>query len=191
MPTVLEISDAKIDSSFSNVQFLLDDYLNPGVFRKNRTNYGGGLIIYIRKDTPWKRLQQYEESNIERTFFEVAINERKWLSFAIYRPPYDSNLELFLQYLKKMSDKAFDRYQNIIIFGNINIDIKRNKGGKYELYNHLCETFCLKNMIKVDTCPTKTSSSSIDMLLTKQPRYFMLSLSIETGISDVHTVIFK
>ena len=88
-----------------------------------------------------------------------------------------------------MTDKAFDKYENIIILGDINIDIKRDKGEKSELFSHFCETFSLKNMIKADTCFTKTSSSSVDILLTNQPRYFMHSLSIETGISDVHTLI--
>ena len=188
-PTVLAISETKVDASFPNVQFLLDDYFNPGDFRKDRTSHGGGLMIYIRKGTPCKRLQQYEEKNIESICFEIAINKRKWLIFAIYRPPYNSNLQSFFQYLNRMTDKAFDKYENIIILGDINIDIKRDKGEKSELFSHFCETFSFKNMIKADTCFTKTSSSSVDILLTNQPRYFMHSLSIETGISDVHTLI--
>ena len=78
MPTVLAISETKVDASFPNVQFLLDDYFNPGDFRKDRTNHGGGLMIYIRKGTPCKRLQQYEEPNIESICFEIEVNKRKW-----------------------------------------------------------------------------------------------------------------
>ena len=74
MPTVLAISETKVDASFPNVHFLLDDYFNPGDFRKDRTSHGGGLMIYIRKGTPCKRLQQYEEKNIESICFEIAIN---------------------------------------------------------------------------------------------------------------------
>ena len=106
MPTVLAISETKVDASFPNIQFLLDDYFNPGDFRKDRTNHGGGLMIYIRKGTPCKRLQQYEEPNIESISFEIAVNKRKWLIFAIYRPPYNSNLQSFFQYLNRMTDKA-------------------------------------------------------------------------------------
>ena len=189
MPTVLAISETKVDASFPNVQFLLDNYFNPGDFRKDRTSHGGGLMIYIRKGTPCKRLQQYEEKNIESICFEIAINKRKWLIFAIYRPPNNSNLQLFFQYLNKMADKAFDKYENIIILGDINIDIKRDSGEKSALFSHFCETFSFKNLIKSDTCFTKTSASSVDIILTNQPRYFMHSLSIETGISDVHTLV--
>ena len=88
-----------------------------------------------------------------------------------------------------MADKAFDKYENIIILGDINIDIKRDSGEKSELFSHFCETFSFKNLIKSDTCFTKTSASSVDIILTNQPRYFMHSLSIETGISDVHTLV--
>ena len=57
MPTVLAISETKVDASFPNVQFLLDNHFNPGDFRKDRTSHGGGLMICIRKGTPCKRLQ--------------------------------------------------------------------------------------------------------------------------------------
>ena len=59
MPTVLAISESKVDASFHNVQFLLDDYFNPGDICKDRASHGGGLMIYFRKDTPCKRIQQY------------------------------------------------------------------------------------------------------------------------------------
>ena len=88
-----------------------------------------------------------------------------------------------------MTDKDFDKYENIIVLGDINIDIKRNSGEKSEHFSNFCETFSFKNLIKLDTCFTKTSASSVDIILTNQPRYFMHSLSIETGISDVHMLI--
>ena len=51
MPTVIAISETKIDASFPNVQFLVDDYFNTGDFRKDRIIHVGGLTIYIRKGT--------------------------------------------------------------------------------------------------------------------------------------------
>ena len=74
MPMVLAISETKIDASFPNVQFSLDDYFNPGNLRKDRTSHESGLMIYIQKGTSCKRLQQYEEKNI---CFDIAINKRK------------------------------------------------------------------------------------------------------------------
>ena len=41
MSTVLAMSETKVNSTFPNVQFLLDDYVNQGDYRKARTNHGG------------------------------------------------------------------------------------------------------------------------------------------------------
>ena len=49
MLIVLPKSETKVDDSFPNIQFLLDDYFNPGDFCKDRTSHGGGFIIYTRK----------------------------------------------------------------------------------------------------------------------------------------------
>ena len=103
--------------------------VNPGDFRKGSTSHGGGLMIYIRKGTPCKRMQQYKERNIESICFKIAINRRKWLIFAIYRPPYHWNLQSFFQYFDRVTDNAFDKYENVITLRDINTDIKRNKGG--------------------------------------------------------------
>ena len=70
-----------------------------------------------------------------------------------------------------MTDKAFDKYKNIIILRDINIDIKRDRRGKSELFSHFCKTFSFQNLIKSDTCFTKTSVSSVDIILTNQLRF--------------------
>ena len=45
------------------------------------------------------------------------------------------------QYLNRIPDTAFEKYENIIVHGDINIDIKHCSGGKSELYAYICETF--------------------------------------------------
>ena len=52
-----------------------------------------------------------------------------------------------------------------------------------------CNTYSFQNMIKANTCFTKSSESSLDVILTNRPRLFFHSLSVETGISDVHTMV--
>ena len=88
LQTMVEITLPPGQSFQGKFQFLLDDYFKLGDFRKDRTNQGGGLMIYINKG---------------------------------------------------------------------------DKGEKSELFSHFCETFGYKNMIKADTCFTKTSSSSVDI----------------------------
>ena len=43
-----------------------------------------------------------------------------------------------------MTDKAFDKYENIIFPGDINIETKGDIGEKCELFSNNCETSTLK-----------------------------------------------
>ena len=86
--------------------------------------------------------------------------------------------------------KALNKYENFIIMVDINIDTERDKGLKQDLLRNFCDTYTFKNLIKDKTCFTKSSESSLDVIiLTNKPRYFFHSQSIETGISDVHTMV--
>ena len=49
---ILVITESKLDGSFPNSQFDIDGFAPP--FRQDRTEYGGGVIIYIRDDIPCK-----------------------------------------------------------------------------------------------------------------------------------------
>ena len=41
-PTILSISETKIDNIFPDSQFFIDNYQNPKDYRKDRTKEGGG-----------------------------------------------------------------------------------------------------------------------------------------------------
>ena len=188
-PNVLAISETKIDTSFPNAMFTIDEYYNPADFRKDRDGNGGGLLIYIKKGTPCKRLKTYEEANIESICFEITIKSRKWFILAFYRPPNNENIHTFFNYISKCTEKALCKYENIVLLGDINIDTLKKKGSKVQLFNQFCETFDMTNLIKSNTCFTKSSESSIDIILTNRPRFFFHCQSVETGISDVHTMV--
>ena len=99
-----------------------------------------GVLVYIRKGTPCKRLKSFEEPDIESICFEKTIKQRKWIIFSIYRPPYDNNLQQYFNYISKMVDKALCKYENFIIMGDLNIDNERDKGLKVDLFRKFCDT---------------------------------------------------
>ena len=48
------ILETKIDNSFSICQFQIKGFCD--LFRMNRNIHGGGILFYVRKDIPAKRL---------------------------------------------------------------------------------------------------------------------------------------
>ena len=72
--------------------------------------------------------------------------------------------------------------------GNFNIDLKM-KGLGFNKLNQFCDLFNLKNLIKTETCFTKSHQSLINLFLTKKPLYFQKTHVTETGLSDYHKLI--
>ena len=83
--TYLAIAETKIDDSFPSTQFNIDGYLSPKEFRRDRTDKGGGMLIYIRKGTPCKRLKKFECEEIETLIVEIRVGKQKWCIVSVYR----------------------------------------------------------------------------------------------------------
>ena len=79
-------------------------------------------------------------------------------------------------------------YENIIVMGDFNIDIKCKGVGSNNL-SDFCDLFHLTNIVKSDTCFTKTHTSLIDLILTNKPSSFNKTLVTETGLSGYHKMI--
>ena len=54
---VLSIAETKLDSSFPNAQFLVDEYKEP--YREDRNVHGGGLLVYVKHDIPSRELKDH------------------------------------------------------------------------------------------------------------------------------------
>ena len=52
---ILMISETKIDETFADSQFLIDDFSVP--YRLERTAKAGGILLYLREDIPSKRIK--------------------------------------------------------------------------------------------------------------------------------------
>ena len=84
--------------------------------------------------------------------------------------------------------KATSNYENIIVMGDFNIDIKCKGVGSNNL-SDFCDLFHLNDIVKSDTCFSKTHTSLIDLILTNTPASFNKTLVSETGLSDYHKMI--
>ena len=87
---ILVITETKIDNSFLANQFLISGFSKP--FRLDRNRRGGGILLYIREDIPSKDLLLHNlPDDIEGMFVEITLRKKKWLLFASYHPPSQSD----------------------------------------------------------------------------------------------------
>ena len=77
---------------------------------------------------------------------------------------------------------------DFIVMGDFSIDanLPIHEHGKLEEF---CNLFDLSNLIKSNTCFTKTHSSKTDLILTNNSNSFQKSGTTETGLSDFHKLI--
>ena len=155
----LFLSGTKLDESFPNAQFNLDGYeITAGL---DRDKNGGGLIVFVRRGIICKRISDFELSFSECICSELTISKSRWLCFSIYRPPDPGNLSIFFEELSESLSKAILKYQHF------NIDLKV-KGFGFNKLDELCNLFNLTNMIKTETCFTKSHESFIGLFLTNK-----------------------
>ena len=189
LPTILAMSETKIDKSFPDSQFFIEGYQNPKDFRKDRTKDGGGLITFIKNGIPNRRISKMEPLDLEIMCIEVDFGKRKWAIISVYRQAAKQTPKIFFEGLEKCLEKVTNAYDNIMVIGDINIDILNKNSYGYQEYKSFLDSFNMKNLIKKTTCHTKTSSTSLDVLLTNNGRYCFNTIVLETGISDVHCLI--
>ena len=179
MLDILVLTETKIDLTFPTSQFLIEGFCPP--FRHDRTDHGGGILIYVREDIPCKILKKQNTPEIfEGIFLEVNLRKRKWLLFGGYNPSRD-NISNFVNTLGPILDEYMPSYDNFLILGDFNAEVSES------IMEEFCAIYNLKNLINVPTCFKKTlNPSSIDVILTNRFRSFQNSVVIETGLSDYH-----
>ena len=157
------LSETKLDNSFSCTQQFQMSHYKRGA-RGDRSKYGDGLIEFVKKGLICKRLKTFETVNSDRTCSELTISNNKWICFSVYYHHSQGNLELFFDELSSCLSKASESYENFIVMGDFNIDI-RTKGREYEKFEDFCSLFNLSNLIKSETCFSKNHKSTIDLFI--------------------------
>ena len=159
-PDYLVLSETKLDDSFPNAQFYIDNYEIRA--RRDRDKHGGGLIEFVRRGFICKRLPNFETKHSESICSELLIAKKKWLIMSIYRPPTSENLNLFFDEMTTVLSKASENYENLIVMGDFNIDTNVKTKKEYEMLDEFCNLFSFSNLISLETCFTRDHSSSID-----------------------------
>ena len=113
LPDVLVIEETKLNSDFKTEIFLINNYQKP--IRRDRNEFGGGLMQFVRKGVVSNRISTFESPAIEIFCSDLMVCKKRWAIFSIYRPSVSSNLELFFRELSSCLNAALDKYDNVMI----------------------------------------------------------------------------
>ena len=134
------ISETKLDSSFPSWQFVIKGYSTP--FRLDRNQNGGGLLLYVREDIPYKIFKEYiPEKPIENLSVEINLRSRKWLLSCSYNPKTNLIAD-YLPCIGRGIDFYSSKYDNFVVLGDLNIEISNS------FMEQFCASYNLKASLK-------------------------------------------
>ena len=140
---VLLISETKLDASFPLSQFILGGFTLP--YRLDRTQQGGGIMLFIREGITSKLLNADTSTGIEKLLVEINLRSKKCL----FSDSYNSHLNSIQNHLVQLS-KKFDfyssKYENFIVLGNFNAEMTNTHMEEF------CSVYNFKSLIKDPTC---------------------------------------
>ena len=108
-------------------------------------------------------LTSYRMSN---RYAQNVQSTKRCIVFAVYRPPDSANLNSFFNELSNSVNLALEKYYNIIVFGDFNVDTQNEQHPDYNEFKSFSDVMGLQNLVKGKTCFTKNHASSIDVFLT-------------------------
>ena len=192
-PDVFCIDETKLSDDFPDAQFYMQGFQHPPLRRdrcaqKNKTQFGGGKIVYVKEGFIYKRLTKLETPTAETICIEITVNSRKWFIMFSYRPE-SIDRKLFFEETLASLEAATKVYENILLAGDLNVNFQAPKTDVKSYLSEMCDLYNLKNLINVNTCMMSTKGSSLDVLLTNRPKLFKKTSVIETGISDHHKMV--
>ena len=105
---ILVLLKNKIDNSFPDTQFYVKGFK---LYRQDRTNFGGGLIMYARSDLLTKHVKSVKRTGLESITFEVKTQKTspRFILAGLYRPPkltkdiWTSELEQLMESVSKQA----------------------------------------------------------------------------------------
>ena len=184
---VLCIDETKIDESFPDSQFFIENYQFPP-YRRDRNSKGGGKIVYVRQGLITKRLKCFESKNTETICIELTISKKKWCILFAYRPP-NFEKKSFFEDISNSLCLIVNKYDNVLLAGDLNINLLDPKSDTQNHFSDLRDTFSLTNLVKHKTCFKNTDGTLLDVILTNKPNSFQRTEVTETGLSDCHKLV--
>ena len=146
--------------------FRIDRASNPILNKR-----GGGLLSYVH-NTMGRYARQHDvytsiTGDIEQLWVDINVpHHKKLMIINVYRPPVGNIGNAILQLRNNLGSwEARDKY-DIVIMGDLNINMKHKKSPGYDLLTDFCKDYFLSQVIKHQTHITQKTSSLIDLVIT-------------------------
>ena len=111
------ISETKLYCSFPEAQFYMESYSQ--TFRLDRTDEGGGIMLYVWEEIPSKLIQlAYCKPDTEYFLVNVNLRRKKWLlvcSYNCHKTLARDSLDCIIKEIDSLSTKY---KTNILLLGD-------------------------------------------------------------------------
>ena len=173
------ISEAKLDETFSEGQFLMNGLTPP--YRMDRNTNGGGIALYVREGIPSRQVSfKNDDKDIEHFFVKTDLCKKKWVIPCSYNPHLQF-IDKHLIHIWKGLDSLSSKYNDFILMDDFNADLSNN------FVDSFCGSYNLKSLIKKPKCfKNPDHPTCIDLILTNRQKSFQNSIIIGIGLSDFH-----
>ena len=118
---ILCLTETHLDPSIPNESIKLDNFSK--ILRKDRNMFGGGVAIYINENIPVIRRSDLEIGNDENIWIQYQLNNTIYIIGNIYRPQWVTCNSGIWDRLDYSLNLAFETTTNILLTGDINIDM--------------------------------------------------------------------
>ncbi|CAC5398475.1 unnamed protein product [Mytilus coruscus] len=174
--SIICLTESHLDNNFSNSDIVIDGF-SSDTFRKDRSCFGGGVLVHASQDICVNRRQDLEFGSDELIWFEVLIPNFQLLICAVYRPP--GNGTDFWNNFDYLIEQALNVTSNVVITGDLNVGLLT------ECNHRLNEIIQLYNMTNVIKEPTRFGAL-LDPILISNVNISIAAevIQVDRAISD-------
>ena len=178
---VITIAEKKLDSTFTTSQFMIDGFIKPFWYDRNKN--GGGLLTFVRAGVPVREIKTYKfPSEIEIIVLELIIKKVRLLLLNLYRPPRQCSM-FFFNEVEKGLDLYRRKYEKFILLGDLHCEPSDS------VIRDFMDSYNFTNMVRDPTCFKSSNPTSIDLILTNGKGNLKSTTTAEKEVSDFHAMI--
>ena len=146
---IICVDETKLGDSFPDQQFKIEGFQFPP-FRRDRNKHGGGKIVFVKDELIVNGLTEFETNISETICLKLIISNKKSFIMFVYRPPDEGNKKVFFEELTNTLNKATNKYDNIFVSGDFNIDMSNDVKDRNNYLSDFIDNFFVTKYCKFE-----------------------------------------